>query len=126
MKKPHAQLPVVARLAGFVRRGQAAQEAVDRALDAVHRLGDGSITRSLRLGRRRTTLRLDAATWAALDEFTARERVSLNEFCAAVNREKPPAFPLTLAIRRHVLLVLSRSRDRRRPRARRPWQRALT
>jgi predicted DNA-binding ribbon-helix-helix protein len=103
MKRPRPESPALCEFTGFAERGQAAQEAVDRALDAVHRLGDGCNTRSLRIGRRRTTLRLDAVTWAALDEITARERVSIHEFCAVVNREKPRALPLTLAIRRHVL-----------------------
>ncbi len=42
------------------------------------------ITRNIVIGTQRTTIRLEAAVWEALDDICVRERMTRHEFCSRV------------------------------------------
>ena len=48
------------------------------------------VSRNVRVGGRRTSIRLHAATWEALADAAAREEMSIDEFCTGVNEVRPP------------------------------------
>jgi predicted DNA-binding ribbon-helix-helix protein len=83
------------------------QRVLNRALEAVVQPG-GLINGNIRIGARRTSLRLDRLTWQASYEIAARERITVHELCTAIHSEKPHALSLTAAIR---LAVLQYYRD---------------
>ena len=73
-----------------------------RALDAAANLRPDSHTIRI-IGRRRISIRLDQPTWQALQEIAARERITVQELCTAINAEKPRGLSLTTAVRIAVL-----------------------
>jgi predicted DNA-binding ribbon-helix-helix protein len=75
----------------------------------------GIISRYVSLGGRRTSFRLDAATWAALTDVAQREGISVNELCWKIERAKPAALSLTVAIRTWLLGYFYPNSGRARP-----------
>jgi len=61
----------------------------DNLLQTALRSG-GLVSRNVRVGGRRTSVRLHAATWEALGDAAAREQMSVDEFCTGVNELRPP------------------------------------
>jgi len=45
-------------------------------------------TRNIVIGSRRTTVRLEAAIWEALDDMCVRERISRHELCTRVEARR--------------------------------------
>ena len=60
------------------------------------------IARNVTVAGRRTSLRMEPEMWDALQEATAREGLSLHDYCTAVARKRG-AFSMTAAIRVHLL-----------------------
>ncbi len=56
------------------------------------------VTRNVRIGRRRTSLRLEPALRAALDEICQREGLTRHQLCTAIDRRKR-ASTLTAGVR---------------------------
>ena len=56
----------------------------------------------IRIGRHRTSIRLDNEFWKALEEIATRENLSIHDLCALVN-ERRGRYGLTAAIRTFVL-----------------------
>jgi predicted DNA-binding ribbon-helix-helix protein len=73
---------------------------VDKAADALAR---GLVNHTVRIGTRRTSIRVDQLTWQALCEIAEREGVTVNQLCTAIAGEKPRRLSLTAAIRLGVL-----------------------
>lgn len=71
------------------------------------------VSRNITVNGRRTSVRLDPATWEALEEICGAEDVSLHAFCGAIDRERRDT-PLTSAIR---IAVLDYYRANAHPRA---------
>ncbi len=46
------------------------------------------LTRNIIIGSRRTTVRLEAAIWEALDEMCVRERITRHELCTQIEIER--------------------------------------
>lgn len=59
----------------------------------------GLISRNVTVRGRRTSMRLEASMWDALNEICRRERVSAAEICTRVAAAKSPALTLTAALR---------------------------
>jgi predicted DNA-binding ribbon-helix-helix protein len=74
-----------------------------QALDAMEKSHAGLISHNVRIGLHRTSLRLDAPTWNALDEIAQREGLTLHQLCTSIKEAKPPALSLTVAIRCYAL-----------------------
>jgi len=77
--------------------------AMNAAFAAVLKTGDGLINHNIRIGKRRTSFRLDRLTWRLLYEIARREDVTIHELCTAINAEKPRTLSLTVAVRVAVL-----------------------
>jgi predicted DNA-binding ribbon-helix-helix protein len=76
----------------------------DEALTAVQKSDDGLISRNLRLGCQRTSVRLDAVMWSLLGEVARREGLTIHELSAYIKTKKPKGLSLTASIRRYLLL----------------------
>lgn len=46
------------------------------------------LTRNIVIGSRRTTVRLEAAIWEALDEMCVRERITRHELCTQIEARR--------------------------------------
>ncbi|MGH6869428.1 MAG: ribbon-helix-helix domain-containing protein [Methylocella sp.] len=77
--------------------------AWSRAVAAVKQLRDGLVTRRVWAGAHRTSCRFDALTWRALHDIAAREWVSVQELCGAINSAKQRPLTFSTAIRIAVL-----------------------
>lgn len=66
-------------------------------------LSRGLVNRTLHIGKRRTSARLDEFTWSALRDIAEREGVTLNQLCTAIADVKPRGLSLSTAIRLGVL-----------------------
>jgi predicted DNA-binding ribbon-helix-helix protein len=77
--------------------------AWNRALGAVNSCGAGFIIHNVRIGARRTSFRLDAVTWNALDEIAAREGITRHELCTTIADSKPRALSMTAALRCYII-----------------------
>ncbi len=60
------------------------------------------VTRNVRIGRRRTSLRLEPTLWDALDEICQREGMTRHELCTIVDRRKRTS-TLTAAVRVYIV-----------------------
>jgi len=60
------------------------------------------ITRSMTLNGRRTSVRVEAAVWDALNEIAAREGVAVRDICARVDAAREES-TLAASLRIHVL-----------------------
>lgn len=60
-------------------------------------------SRSVKINKRRTTIRMDDETWNALREIARRELCTVNEICDFMATRKPPELSLTVTIRVFVL-----------------------
>ncbi len=69
----------------------------------VKKISTSLIHRNIRIGTRRTSLRLEHIAWCSLVEIAQREGITVHELCTAINAEKPRALSLATAIRRAVL-----------------------
>lgn len=69
------------------------------ALDAVGKSERGLISYNVRIGKRRTSFRLDAPTWTALREIAARERMTLHQLCTFIAEARPAVLSLTVSVR---------------------------
>ena len=56
------------------------------------------VTRNVRIGRRRTSLRLEPALWDALDKICQREGLTRHQLCTAIDTRKR-ASTLTAGVR---------------------------
>jgi predicted DNA-binding ribbon-helix-helix protein len=83
------------------------------ALAAVAQCRQGIVARYRYIGKRRTSCRLDAATWEALCDVADRERVTISELCSEIAAARPASLSVTAAIRSWLIAYF-----RRRPSAR--------
>ena len=60
------------------------------------------VTHNVRIGQRRTSLRLEPALWAALDEICQREGMTRHEICTTIDRRRRTS-TLTAAVRVYVV-----------------------
>jgi predicted DNA-binding ribbon-helix-helix protein len=65
---------------------------------------NGLIYRSVTIGRRRSSFRLNAYTWDALRELCSRENITPNMLYQAVAENMPKGLSFTVAVRQHVLM----------------------
>ena len=56
-------------------------------------------SRSIKINKHRTTIRMDDETWNALREVALRELCTINEICNLYHNQKTPGFMLAVAIR---------------------------
>jgi predicted DNA-binding ribbon-helix-helix protein len=68
----------------------------------------GIVQRWFYVNGRRTSCRLDAATWEALCDVAQRERVSIDELCTTIAAARPAALSRTVAIRAWLLSYFRR------------------
>jgi predicted DNA-binding ribbon-helix-helix protein len=61
------------------------------------------VVHHVRIGDRRTTVRLTPLTRRLLQEIAQRSAATVRELCTAISSEKPRTMPLTVAIRAVVL-----------------------
>lgn len=61
------------------------------------------VSRNVRIGSRRTSMRLEPALWNALDEICRREGISRNELCTKIAHEKTASASLTSWIRIYIV-----------------------
>ncbi len=66
------------------------------------------MSRNVTLQGRRTSLRLERAMWDALEEIRARERQSMHELCAHIDRTRSER-TLTAGIRVYILEYFRRA-----------------
>lgn len=66
-------------------------------------LVDGLIGKNISVGQRRTSIRLEASMWEALDDICRRERAPRSLIAQAVDRRRPRSLNLTAAIRVFIL-----------------------
>ena len=57
------------------------------------------VTRNIRIGARRTSVRLEPELWTALEELAARESLTINQICARVQSIRGPNGGFTSAMR---------------------------
>lgn len=69
-------------------------EECDRALEK----------RSMRIGRKRTSLALEPQFWRALSEAASREGISMPKLVLRIEEERPPARSLASAVRVFLLM----------------------
>lgn len=60
------------------------------------------ISRNLRIGRKRTCVRLEQAMWDALEEILERENRTIHELCTEIDRRRHES-TLTAAVRVYIL-----------------------
>jgi predicted DNA-binding ribbon-helix-helix protein len=60
---------------------------------------DALKSRSVKIDRRRTTIRMDDETWEALQDIARRELSTINEICEFIEVNRPDDLSLTVAIR---------------------------
>jgi predicted DNA-binding ribbon-helix-helix protein len=84
------------------------------ALAAVADCKRGLILYNVRIAGRRTSCRLDAATWSALGDVAGRRGVTVNDLCTSIAATKPRALSLTAAIRCYLLSYFRRCAGRSR------------
>jgi predicted DNA-binding ribbon-helix-helix protein len=68
----------------------------------------------------RTSLRMEAEIWEALDEICVRERMSLNELCSLIEVHRTEASRTSL-IRTFIVAYLRAAATRPRSRSRKSW-----
>jgi predicted DNA-binding ribbon-helix-helix protein len=68
-------------------------------------------SRNVRVGGRRTSLRLEPEFWEALQEIAAARRTGVDALIDAIAAERPAGRSLTSAVRVFVFLELRRRRD---------------
>ena len=78
------------------------------ALAAVAKCNRGLIMGNLVIAGRRTSCRLDAATWSALGDVARRQGVTVNELCTSIAAAKPRALSVSAAIRSYLLCYFRR------------------
>jgi predicted DNA-binding ribbon-helix-helix protein len=83
-----------------------------KALAAVADCKRGLILYNVRIARRRTSCRLDAATWSALGDVARRQGVTVNELCTSIAAAKPRALSVSAAIRSYLLDYFRRRASR--------------
>jgi predicted DNA-binding ribbon-helix-helix protein len=71
--------------------------------DALEEFRGRLISRNIRIGERRTSLRLTCLTWRLLHDMAQGASGTVDELCTTINSEKPHATPLSVAIRAAVL-----------------------
>ena len=74
-------------------------QAFGRALDAAEHATDDLLMQTINLGARRTTIRIDRLTWAALQAMAQREGITVHELCTAICSEGPRRYNFTIALR---------------------------
>ncbi|MGM0423270.1 MAG: ribbon-helix-helix domain-containing protein [Pseudomonadota bacterium] len=68
--------------------------------EAISRLNPGGlISRNIRIGGKRTSIRLESEMWQALHEIAALESCSIHDLCTAVNDIKENGTSFTAALR---------------------------
>ena len=74
------------------------------ALSVVEERADDKLAaHNIRLGKRRTSLRLDGLTWNVLGETARREGLTIHELCRVIEKKKPKGVSLTVGVRRYLL-----------------------
>jgi predicted DNA-binding ribbon-helix-helix protein len=61
------------------------------------------VTRNVLIARRRTSLRMEADIWDALDEVCLREGLTLNELCVLIERRRKNRASRTSAVRSFIV-----------------------
>ena len=61
------------------------------------------VGRTIFIGSRRTTIRLDQATWTALYEVVARESIAPRQFYMRIWNWKPKDISFTVAVRQYLM-----------------------
>jgi Ribbon-helix-helix domain len=69
--------------------------SLTNVLDTVATHAAGLVSHNIRLGLRRTSLRLDDLTWRSLHEMAQREGMSVHDLCAMIELKKPPELSLS-------------------------------
>jgi predicted DNA-binding ribbon-helix-helix protein len=87
--------------------------------DALEEFRGRLVSRSIRIGEQRTSLRLTCFTWRLLHEIAQRASVTVHDICSTIHSEKPRGMPLSVAIRTAVLRYYLEAP----PRLRRAWRR---
>lgn len=62
------------------------------------------IRRSVQIGSRRTSVRLEQAMWDALDEIARRSGRSVSAVCQEIEKNRPPTATFASALRVYLLL----------------------
>jgi predicted DNA-binding ribbon-helix-helix protein len=71
--------------------------------DALEEFRGRLVSRQIRVGEQRTSLRLTGFTWCLLHEIAQRASVTVHDLCSTIHSEKPRGIPLSVAIRAAVL-----------------------
>lgn len=61
------------------------------------------VSKNVNIAGHRTSVRLEPAMWAALEEIVRRERATVHAICTAVAQNKSPASSVTAALRVFIL-----------------------
>ena len=61
------------------------------------------VTRNVRIGPKRTSVRLEPELWRALEEIAQRENCDINEICKHVSENRTDKGGFTSALRVHIV-----------------------
>lgn len=61
------------------------------------------LTRNVRLGSKRTSMRLEPVMWEALEEIARRERIAPDQVVGEVREARPARTSLTAAVRAYIV-----------------------
>ena len=61
------------------------------------------VTRNVRIGPKRTSVRLEPELWKALEEMAQRENCDINEICKRVAENRSDVGGFTSALRVHIV-----------------------
>lgn len=64
------------------------------------------VTRNVRIGSKRTSVRLEPELWSALERIANREQCDINEICTKVADQKSPIGGFTSALRVYIVCYL--------------------
>ena len=71
-------------------------------MDDISASGKSSIIRNVTVADRRTSIRMEPAMWAALEEICLRENMTINQICSRIDRQRADS-GLTAAVRLFIL-----------------------
>lgn len=69
------------------------------------------VTRNIRIGERRTSVRLEPQLWSALESIAEKERTTLNALCTRIEAAREPVGGFTSALRVYIVTDLKRRLD---------------
>ena len=61
------------------------------------------VNRTILIGKRRSSIRLEQATWTAFQEVAVRESIAPHQLCARIRNWKPKDISFTVAVRQYLM-----------------------